>query len=188
MFGLHAGVWIYDMWICWLVYSYKTSCWSIHWWHFPYCIVFILVLENAKGCFRLQSGLARWPDLAGTVLAGLSGKHAWVFQYWFVTICVHVIIYFDPYTKHGPVQLYQNNFMILSTVMNPTDPPKKYVTFFFTCTCEIKFSCMLIFSGIMLSFYYYIFHCRATKKSTYFKKNVVTCTYKSLRGLRIEAV
>ena len=24
MFGLHAGMWIYDMWICWLVFRYKT--------------------------------------------------------------------------------------------------------------------------------------------------------------------
>ena len=70
-------MWVYDLWICWLVYSYKTCAdQSID--DIFLIALFYFITWKYQGLKRPQSGLARWPDLAGTVLAGLLGKHAWL--------------------------------------------------------------------------------------------------------------
>ena len=70
MFGLHAGMWIYDMWICWLVYRYKTCSVDqpiddIYIALFDDSIHFMTWLWTPKyqGLKRPQLGLARWPSL-----------------------------------------------------------------------------------------------------------------------------
>ena len=146
MFGLHAGMWVYDLWICWLVYSYKTCAdQSID--DIFLIALFYFITWKYQGLKRPQSGLARWPDLAGTVLAGLLGKHAWLWA---------------------------------RSWIQPTQQ-KDNVSPFFTFTCEIKFRCMFIFlagCSLFSSPFFIINH----------QEYLVTCTYKSLRGLRFEAV